>query len=435
MTAAGAVSMEAASTAAVVLLVVATGGLTTVHSATPFQHSWGTVGELMAMHGKWKTTPPAQDDLAFAANNYATITTGTGCSATVNTTHTIEQAVQATAAGLKAANPSVPVGMYWRSGFALELAGCSGFAGEWAAHPEWYLKDDAGKVVTRGKDYYYDYVQADVREFVATVLVNATRATMASGAPLIDFLYIDGVDDPSQPRSYAPGVGLARSAQLVAAKYAVLADVVNQLDAAGHNQKLVLNGLDTAEAAPFHVATGASGSMFDHWSILQFLNRSSPVGVFNASYMDGAITLATSTVLDNVTTQIKGWPGPIIAQRDKYPRGLHTPTTPAELQAVALARFNSELALFLLVASEYNFWIYSWFWDFDDYVPGKPDSSIPAGFFPEAKCALGAPTGPYKRVTGTYTYTREFAHASVFVDLTNRTASSVAFDNCAPSSE
>jgi hypothetical protein len=39
--------------------------------------------------------------------------------------------------------------------FALELSKCSGFAAEWAAHPEYRLKDDAGAVVGSAGHYYY----------------------------------------------------------------------------------------------------------------------------------------------------------------------------------------------------------------------------------------------------------------------------------------
>mmetsp|Transcript_13815 Transcript_13815/g.35502 ORF Transcript_13815/g.35502 Transcript_13815/m.35502 type:complete len:101 (+) Transcript_13815:729-1031(+) len=60
-------------------------------------------------------------------------------------------------------------------------------------------------------------------------------------------------------------------------------------------------------------------------------------------------------------------------------------------------------------------------------IPGEADSSIVPGFYPEAKCQLGAPKGKGARVGSTWTYTREFEHASVFVDLTNRTASHVTF--------
>ena len=90
-------------------------------------------------------------------------------------------------------------------------------------------------------------------------------------------------------------------------------------------------------------------------------------------------------------------------------------------------RFNSELALFLLVAENHMWWLYSWFWSFGSFVPGEPGSDVPDAFFPEAKCALGAPKGAPTRKAGTWTYTREYEHASVLVDLTNRSASRVAF--------
>ena len=66
-----------------------------------------------------------------------------------------------------------------------------------------------------------------------------------------------------------------------------------------------------------------------------------------------------------------------------------------------------------------------------DYVGGNALSTVPADFFPEAHCALGAPTAPYQRVGTSWTYRRSFAHAEVFVDLSNRTASKVVFSGCA----
>ena len=78
--------------------------------------------------------------------------------------------------------------------------------------------------------------------------------------------------------------------------------------------------------------------------------------------MDTAFQFTQNSILSNHTIQIKGWPGPIIRQKDMYPPNIPTPKTPAELQKDALDRFNSELALFLLVAEAKDFWIYSWFW-------------------------------------------------------------------------
>ena len=119
---------------------------TPVLGAQPYTHGWATVGDMMAMHGKYsKMQRPLDADIQFVAEHYSMITTGTGCAP--NATMTIEESVLETAGRIKAAKPTVPVGMYWRTDFALELAACSGFADAWKSHPEYRLKDDAGGVV------------------------------------------------------------------------------------------------------------------------------------------------------------------------------------------------------------------------------------------------------------------------------------------------
>jgi len=225
-----------------------------------------------------------------------------------------------------------------------------------------------------------------------------------------------------------PGIGPERSAKLVDARYACAGQIQLQLDAAGFGQKVGLNSMDAAWDAQRHAGSGAAISMFDHWSIIQFLNRSN--GAFNETMMDEAIQLALSPVVSNITIQIKGWPGPIVQQTDIYPPNIPSLSTPAEFQQIAGHRFNSELALFLLVANEFDFWIYSWFWGWYDFIPGNPVSTVPANFFPELQCPLGAPATDPVRVKGTWTYKREFEHASVLVDLTDRNASYVTFSNC-----
>ena len=137
-------------------------------------------------------------------------------------------------------------------------------------------------------------------------------------------------------------------------------DIQRQLDVAGHSQFVQLNGVDDDWEAARHVATGAVSSMFDHWTILQFLNRTN--GDFNQTLMEGAFDIVANQSYANHSFFIKGWPGPIIRQRDMYPPNIPTPTTPEEKASEAAKRFNNELALFLLHASEKDFWIYSWFW-------------------------------------------------------------------------
>ena len=99
--------------------------------------------------------------------------------------------------------------------------------------------------------------------------------------------------------------------------------------------------------------------MVDHFTILQFLLTGEPMntdacnvkppavcGDFDVEAMDALFQLVRSKELSNVTVQVKGWVGPIIAQRDKWPPQMHTPADGAEKRAAMAERFNSELAFF-----------------------------------------------------------------------------------------
>lgn len=317
---------------------------------------------------------------------------------------------------------------YWRTPFALELAVCSKFTKEWNDHPEWRLLNDSGQPVMQDNAYFIDYSNPDVVDFFSKVVLAMLQPKLPTGQPVLDYVYLDGNFDNDDSKAYAKGIGPERTAQINSGKAAMVRRVLNQLDSWGFGQNLFLNGMDDVIGARGHVATGAAGSMFDHWSILQFLDVHT--GDFNTTLMSEGIALAQSELLSNISVQIKGWPGPIVRQRDQYPPTMPTPSTPAEFQTIASSRFNSELALFLLVASELDYWVYSWFWSWYDYIPGSNSSTVPDAFFPEAKCPLGAPLGPGMRVRGTWTYTREFASASVYVDLNNRTNSRVTFTKC-----
>jgi len=405
----------------------------TARGAPVYKHKWDTVGDLMGMHGQGGSALPAAID--FAADHYGMITTGGPCNAGANIT--IEDASLAVARKLKAANPATLVGMYWRTDFIGEIASCSDFTAELKATGEsLYLRDDHGDLVLEhGHSVMWDYSNPGVSIF-ARALVSVVNHTLGNGEPVLDYLFLDGPD--FQP---LPNISAARNARLRADKMAFFAGLQSQFDALpGGPRGAILNGVDDLETAHKFNPTGASGVMVDHWTILQFLITGEPTNVdkcnvkppdvcgdFNLTAMDTLFSLVRSPVLSNMTLQVKGWVGPTISQPGHWPPQLHTPAPGAERRQAMGERFNSELALFLLVAEDHMWWMYSWFWSFDSFVPGQPDSDVPADFFPQAKCALGAPKGSPARKAGTWTYTREYEHASVFVDLTNRTACRVDF--------
>lgn len=202
-------------------------------AGNPWSHNFATVADMMGMHGKYKMDAlPSDADIQFAADHYlGGITTGTGCPHHWNTSFgTIEDSVQGVSARIKAVNPDRRVGMYIRTPFALELSTCSRFMDEWAAHPEWRLKDDNGTLITRDSDIYWiDYSVPAAAEFFANVVLNVTAAVLSTGKPVLDYVYLDGAGGcdvgPSggcEVRQYADGIGVSRSKKITDAKCVLL---------------------------------------------------------------------------------------------------------------------------------------------------------------------------------------------------------------------
>ena len=104
---------------------------------------------------------------------------------------------------------------------------------------------------------------------------------------------------------------------------------------------------------------------------------------------------------------------------------------PADAQGcreASAARLVESLAPFLIVVNENVFFGYGWFYDLEDgYIPCKEgvECGMPNEWFPEYTRPLGAPLGPAQKDASGMKWTRDFAHASVSVDLTDRTASKI----------
>jgi len=395
-----------------------------------YRHTWDTVKDVMGMHGKVGDTtklPPAES-MKFIAENYALVTTGGGCKNGI-LGGSLEDATLDIAAYMKNINPDLLVGMYWRADMNVEVGRCTNGSKDWNNHPEWRLKDDKGNYSLEHGNYMFDYNNSDFRDFFTNLLLNVLKAKVPTGAPGMDYIYIDG--GGGSATKFGPGIGPERSAQLLADKLGFLANLQVEANALGNGQNIIINGVDNLDSAEMFQPTGCAGVMIDHWSILQFLQRGPQVGKdmgkFNVTLMNELFDLVRSDTVANMTQFVKGWVGPIIHQKDRYPATIPQPVTPADFQLVSGERFNSELALFLIVAEDTMFWQYSWFWGFDDWVPDQSDSTVPHGFFPEAKCELGAPKGPLV-TKDNVSFTREFEHASVFVNLDNRTDSKVTFN-------
>ena len=167
--------------------------------------------------------------------------------------------------------------MYWRIDGALEIAktGCSNYTAELAALGTGiFLHDDTGALIKHGS-YQWDYTNAKGVGLLKRALVNTVNQTLPDGAPAMDYLYLDGASffgDES-------GISVARNAVLRAAKKTWLSELQTTFDGLpGGGRNIILNGMDGADVAAGFSSTGAAGAMYDHWSILQYLQRGPKVG-------------------------------------------------------------------------------------------------------------------------------------------------------------
>lgn len=239
--------------------------------------------------------------------------------------------------------------------------------------------------------------------------------------PTIDGFFIDGTTNSN--RSLFANVSDARYMQLIEAQADMLADVQSQLDSRGNGQFILNNGLDTDLSAKIYMRDDAT--MLDHFAILQFIDRET--GEILPEPMEQLyFQTLQDPLLRNRTVQFKGWPGPIIAQRDKWPNNTAypQPVTLDDFRRDAADQFNNALSYFLLVAEPNYWWSYSWFWHMADLIPTVQDSTVPAEFYPQLQCQLGPPKGPVRKLYE-HVYERQYEYARVHVDLTNRKASYV----------
>ena len=103
------------------------------------------------------------------AAHYSFVTTGGGCAKTSKMT--LEDATLSVARKIKATNPKVKVGMYWRTDMALEIGDCSNFTAELKTHgTDWFLRDDNNTLIKKGKSYLWDYTNKEGAAFFASGL-------------------------------------------------------------------------------------------------------------------------------------------------------------------------------------------------------------------------------------------------------------------------
>lgn len=285
---------------------------------------------------------------------------------------------------IKKRNPHAKVLFYWNA--SLDTSSNRGTYQAMRTFPaDGYLKDSQGRIVKRRKTVpNYDLTRPDIRDWWSDAAAKAVREYGADG------IFADAMGDP--PAANLKTLSEKQVLALRAARLALLEETRRKI---GPEKLIIYNGLMKGDRD--QLMRFADGAMVEHFG--HFSNGSSKEQM--AAILD---TMRAAAAAGKIVL-LKTWPG--FSFREKAM--MQKPR--AELARLAKERITFPLACFLVAAEPYCYFCYTW---------GYREMHGTFQWYPEFDKPLGPPQDDAKR-TG-WTYQRDFAHASVFVDLETRTA-------------
>lgn len=293
-----------------------------------------------------------------------------------------EAGIAATARELKRRNAHVRVLFYLNA-----FINWPGYAAQRTYREEWTLRDARGEIVRHPSGTPRpDPSQAAFREWWAEVVAGAHR-----DAPL-DGLFADALPQALSP-ALARQVGAEKARAVVAGLREMLALTKARL---GPGRIIVVNGTRTNDFREILDWEGIDGVMIEHFAAF---GKDGP-----ADIKADLETLALAAARGKFAV-LKGWPGFNWLDREMMARPR------AELLALARERVTFPLACFLVAAQPGSCFAYSW---------GYTANHGMLEPYAEFSRRLGPPAGAARWEK--FSAVREFAHASVHVDLATRVA-------------
>ncbi len=293
-----------------------------------------------------------------------------------------EAGIADTARRIVARNPNAKVLFYFNA-----FINWPGYEAFESYRDEWTLRKASGEIVKhRSGTPRPDPSLAEFREWWSEVVATANSSASLSG------VFIDAI-----PQAISPGlakeVGDVKARAIVNGLRQMIAMTKRKL---GPDSIVLVNGLRTTEFREILDWEGIDGVMIEHFGAF---NTKSPEAM--KADLD-SISLAAAK---GKFVVLKGWPGFNWLDRDMMRR------PDAELLNLARERITFPLACFLIGAQRGSHFCYSWGYTHTD---GMLDS------YPEFERQLGPPKSAAK--WHGFTATRQFEHASVWVDLSNQEA-------------
>lgn len=289
---------------------------------------------------------------------------------------------------LRALNPNLRVLFYWNGFIEYQM-----YAATRDRRPDaWYLRTSSGEYdVLRGDVRRYDLSNQDFRRWWVDTAVAAVDRTGAQG------IFIDALPQVAgNPAGLAERVGAEKAEALRSGSEVMMAELQRRL---GPTRTIIYNGLRTSLPWP------DGGARYQPWTTGAMVEHFGFLGSADKEHIARDIALIQVSDARGEVVVVKGWPTFSWLDTEVMKQPEDT------LYRRAIAEIEFPLAAFLMAAGEHTYFSYSW---------GYREQHGQLRGYPEFKRRLGSPRGPARR--DGWTYSREFQHASVKVNLEAKTA-------------
>ncbi len=301
-------------------------------------------------------------------------------------TGSVEPNIAAGAKAIKERNPKAKVLFYWASDMP---------------KPQWKDSNatfpDGGYLSAKkgGRDSkQFDVRRADVRDWWSGI---AGKAVHDYGC---DGIFVDGATAGSIHGPWSKMFGAEQAAAMDVGVFAMLKQAREKM---GPEKLILFNPLHGYDKD--HPGLGEQYLPLTDGAMVDDFDRN-PSRLQSSEYMANTIEAMRKAAKDGKIVIFKGWPKFTWHTAPEIMKKPHE-----EQLRLAREQITFPLACFLVGAGRQCYFCYTWGW-LGEY--GTFDT------YPEFDKPLGAPKGDAKR--DGFKYTREFEHASVFVDLEEKTA-------------
>jgi dienelactone hydrolase len=314
-----------------------------------------------------------------------------------------EQIMAQDARRLKEANPDAKVLFYWNTLIAWPFTSYNkNFAD--AYPPDWTLRNfSTNKPILKAElggmpVYQYNLLNPQTRAWWANV---AGKSVNELG---FDGLYMDAISQARRPTLLNTGWGRDKGVELDLAAIDMMKQVRSKMN---KKSLLIFNGLRTHMGhVPQETKGGTSflpyadGAKIEHFDQLSSATKEDILTYWH---------MATEAAAKGKIILYKAWPDHGV----NFTNQEFMSKKQEEKEAIACSKITFPLVCFLIGAQKYSYFCYGWGYNIAD---GQLIE------YPEYQYSLGAPKANANRVPNSWEFSREFEHASVWVDLEKREA-------------